>query len=180
MLLTKPQLNRFWREWLSIVLANGWQKQQAETERHALLRRAGFTSLTQVDHVNGFTAVLKELAALQENLTGMVRADANPRRMMIWNIEKKAPNGYWRPIAADRHFGTDLDAMTDVQLQQLLYTVSDRAVHAHRTATETQRRQVNGQRRAAAPEPRINFTDLPASATSAPAAVAYAKENAPF
>ena len=105
LLITKPQQYRFFREWSGIVSANGWPHDQAETERHALLKRAGFNSLTEVTPVAGFTAVLKELAAMQENLAGMIRADANPRRMMVWNIHKKSPAGYWQSIARDR-FGT--------------------------------------------------------------------------
>ena len=173
LLITKPQQDRFFREWSGIVSANGWPHDQAETERHALLKRAGFNSLTEVTPVAGFTAVLKELAAMQENLAGMIRADANPRRMLIWNIRKKSPPGYWQSIARDRFATDDLDALNDTQLQQLLYTVSDRAVQEHRPATKTQRRYVARVIRATPdPEARMKFPDLAASPVPDPEFVA--------
>lgn len=167
LLISKPQQHLFWREWSKIVSSHGWAPGQAETERKALLQRIGFTSLTQVDPVNGFTAVLKELAVLQENLTGMIRADGNPRRMMIWNIRSKSADGYWQRIALDR-FGTgDLESLSDAQLQQLLYTVSDRqATHAPDTL---QKRALAQRQRRADPkaEGRVKFPDLGAPAKAA-------------
>ena len=166
LLISKPQQHLFWREWSKIVSSHGWAPGLAETERKAMLQRIGFTSLTKVDPVNGFTAVLKEMAVLQENLTGMMHADDNPRRMMIWNIRSKSADGYWQSIARDR-FGTDnLDSLSDAQLQQILYTVSDRqATHAPDTL---QKRAIAQRQRRADPkaEGRVKFPDLPAPATA--------------
>ena len=184
MLLSPPQVNRFWRDWSAIIRTRGWDKTQAETERRALLQRAGFSSLTEVDKVGGFTALLKEMAALKENLSGMLRADANPRRVLIWNIEHKSPAGYWQSIAQDRFGTTDMDALQDHQLQQLLYTICDRLVQEHKPATQARRKTTNHQRQAAAPEPRLKFPDLKPSDQAAPAprqlVAAGDLENQPF
>ena len=93
MLLTPPQLKRFWSKqdgWPVIVKAHGWDAINGELQRKALLRRAGFDSLTQVDRLEGFTAVLKEMAILQDNLAGMLHADANPQRVLIHTINELA------------------------------------------------------------------------------------------
>lgn len=176
MRISKPQQFRFFREWQSIVRSNDWSHAQAETERHALIERAGFSSLKDVDHTHGYTAVLKELAALNEDLSGMLQADANGRRTMIWKIKHTVGENYWQKIARDR-FGTDdLDALKDEQLKQLLFTVSDRTVQAHLPATVECRRNANRRRRATPdPEARIKFPDLPAVPKPE-----YASDNAPF
>ncbi|MEI7733210.1 MAG: hypothetical protein WCO56_26805 [Verrucomicrobiota bacterium] len=63
MLLTKPQILRFWREWSTIVQANKWDKKTAEEQRHLLIQRAGFQSLTQVTKKQGFDELLAQLYA---------------------------------------------------------------------------------------------------------------------
>ena len=167
MLLTKPQLSRFWRAWSAIVSANNWPHDQAERERHALLSRAGFRSLTEVDHLNGFTAVLKELAILQENLTGMLYADENPRRVLIHTIRKLADEPYIVALAASSRFQTsDWTALDLVSLEQLRFTLSDRQVGQHRPATAARRRSA----------PRSRITDHESRITFPE----YASENAPF
>lgn len=100
MLLTRPQQLRFFREWSKVVSENGWPRDQAEAERKALLRRAGFDSLTAIDPVSGFTAVLKELAAAQENLAGMLYADDNPRRLLVHSCRQLADEAYIVGLAA--------------------------------------------------------------------------------
>lgn len=141
MLLTKSQQYRFWREWLAACRAQKWVKTSAEidTERHAMLQRAGFRSLKDVDPHAGFTAVLRELAALQDNLAGIMRADANPRRTRLHKIKDHAASivrrnpychgsadAYLRKIMLDKfgHFQTD--DLTGEQLDQLLSTVAAR------------------------------------------------------
>ena len=157
MLITKSQQYRFFREWSKIKSARDWTHDQAEAERHALLIRCGFNSLTEVDHIHGFTAVLKQLAILQENITGMVRADANGRRMMIYNIRTKSPtDSFWRTIAQDRFGNDDLDLLSDQQLEQLLYTICDRQVGQHRNSTKSARKTAS-QARPEPTESRIKF-----------------------
>ncbi len=162
LLITKPQQYRFFREWSQIVSANGWPHDQAETERKALLRRAGFNSLTEVDPVAGYTAVLKELAALQDNLSGMLYADENPRRLLIHNCRKLADEAYIVGLAAsDRFKSDDWTALPTEILNQLRNTLADRMVQQHRPVTKAQRSYVNRQRRASAPDPeaRIKFPE---------------------
>jgi hypothetical protein len=158
MLISKAQQYTFWRQWNSIVTAKAWPRDQAESERHALLQRAGFHSLTVVDKVGGFTAVLKELAALRDNLTGMVRADANPRRVLLYTIRRAGP--YAQAIARDK-FGTDdYDMLEQWKLEQLRNTLADRAVAQHKPDTQEARSKRNRQRRQSAasnPESRIAF-----------------------
>ena len=165
MRLTKPQQQRFWREWSSVKTsfkAEGQTDAQIENERYAMLQRASFDSLTEVDPDTGFTAVLKELAALQSNLTGVLQADANKRRQKIWLIKHKGAPGYWRKIALDRFGTADLDTLKDAQIDQLLYTVSDCQTQQHFPNTQTHRSAVNRQRRAqAAANPTSRLPALP-------------------
>ena len=170
MLLTKPQQQRFWREWSAACRAQGWTAAQSWTgaqidnERHAMLTRAGFDSLTQVDTGPGYTRLLKELAVLQENVAGMLAADANKRRQTIYLIQHKCAPVYWQSITQDRFHTIDLGALTDEQLRQLLYTLSDRAVAEHFQSTKNTRSLANAHRRsaqAAAPPPRPVFDPAP-------------------
>ena len=176
MLLTKPQQFRFFREWKSIVESRNWDRSQAEAERHALIERCGFTSLTHVDPSEGFTAVLKELAAMNDNIGGMLNADANKRRQKIYLI-KRVPAAYWQKIALDRFQTDDLDTLKDWQIDQLLFTVSDRqAVHSPGTL---QTRAIRNRHRRATPDPeaRIKFPDL---ADSYETLAREQLENCPF
>lgn len=82
MKLTPSQVQRFWREWPKACEANGWTRAagltaaQIDTKRKEFLARCGFTSLTLVDRVDGFTKVLKELQVLQGvNLAAAREAD---------------------------------------------------------------------------------------------------------
>ncbi|HWX18757.1 MAG TPA: hypothetical protein VN578_02515 [Candidatus Binatia bacterium] len=74
MLLSKPQRDRFWREWSAACEAQGWTILNGETDfditarRHELLRSCGFSSLTLVDRKAGFDKVLAALGALQSKL----------------------------------------------------------------------------------------------------------------
>lgn len=166
MLITDPQKFRFFREWKAIVQARGWDHTKAEAERHALIERAGFSSLTEVDPDNGFTNVLKELAAMDDNLGGMLQTAANKRRQKIWKI-RQVPTAYWAKIATARFKTSDLASLKDWQIDQLLFTVSDRTVAQHRNETQERRRQTSRTRRAIQlPDARITF---PASAIGDPA-----------
>jgi hypothetical protein len=74
MQLTRSQQTRFWRDWTKAAVKNfprpQWSSAQIENERHALLRRAGFDSLTEVDPRAGFDRVLAELRAMQDDVPG--------------------------------------------------------------------------------------------------------------
>lgn len=154
MLITRSQQYTFWREWNAIVRAHGWDRHEAETQRKAMLDRAGFTSLTQVTRVDGFTAVLKEIAALKDDLNGMLRADENPRRVLVHKCRELADEPYIVALAASDRFKTnDWPALPLDQLTQLRNTLADRAVGQHRNSTLARRRATNRSRRAAAPTP---------------------------
>src|SRR4051812_21710202 len=89
--ISPSQLKRFWNKqngWPAIVAKHGWDSTQAETERKAMLARAGFDSLTLVDPGAGFSRVLNELAALNDDLAGMLKAQANERRVLEYKIEE--------------------------------------------------------------------------------------------
>lgn len=177
MLLSKDQVRRFFREWKTAcenqgwTSQNGWTSAQIENERHQLLDRAGFSSLTDVDRVTGFTAVLKELAILREDLSAMVRAESNPRRVLINSVASYARtlavnprddsyDSYIRHISVDR-FGTFLwRELTDDQLTQLRNTLADRCVQQHKFATQRRRSDQARHRRQSAtnqPDSRVHF-----------------------
>lgn len=101
MLLSPKQLRRFWSKkdgWPAIAAAHRWTPLDAEMQRKALLARAGFSSLTLVDPVAGFTRVLREMDALRDNLAGMLEHtdEANERRVLIHAIRELS-----------RHFAPD-------------------------------------------------------------------------
>jgi hypothetical protein len=155
MLLSPAQLHRFWREWSAACKVQQWPKDQIEPQRKAMLERAGFPSLKCVDQSKGFTAVLKELAILQDNIRGMLRADANERRQVTWMIQHSDQvyglgRAYWQAIALSRFKTTDLDQLTEDQLVQLRNTLADRAVQEHHRTTkilrsEKRKRTINPQ-----------------------------------
>ena len=136
MLLTRPQVRRFWREWVAACKAKGWTAAQSWTgaeiyaERHALLARAGFTSLTLVDPRAGFDRVLAELAALHSpaDIAPQLRAQAQPRTRLLYSIGHAGAAPYVIAAIARADFGTDdLDQLTEEQLRRL-------AIHlAHRS-----------------------------------------------
>lgn len=71
MKLSPSQVQRFWREWPKSAKAMGWTKAnglgaaEIDAKRKEFLLKCGFNSLTEVDRVDGFTKVLKELQVLQ-------------------------------------------------------------------------------------------------------------------
>ena len=111
-----------------------------------MLAKCGFRSLTLVDGRAGYTAVLKELAILRDDLSGMLRADDNERRVMLHTIGQlakqmspswvaSAPLGsaYLGAILLDRWGHMQIDRLSLDELEQLRYTLSARA-SAHRRA----------------------------------------------
>lgn len=65
MLLSKPQVDTFWSLWARVCRDRKWNdKATSESERRAFLARCGFSSLTKVDRVDGFTKVKNELLVM--------------------------------------------------------------------------------------------------------------------
>ena len=136
MLLSTLQTPRFWREWKRACRVHGWTDEkgwtqaQIDAERHALLLRAGFTSLTLVDPRAGFDRVLAELAALHSpaDIAPQLRAQAQPRTRLLYSIGHAGAAPYVIAAIARADFGTDdLDQLTEEQLRRL-------AIHlAHRS-----------------------------------------------
>lgn len=163
MILSKSQQLRFWREWSAACRAQGWTKAQSWTgaqidnERHALLERCGFDSLTKVDKQSGFDRVLKELATLQANLAGMLSADENPRRVLVHGIRKHGFNdAYVAAISIDRFGTTDWQKLPLDLLTKLRNTIADRAVVEHLPETIARRRAARRARSAAVPAAATN------------------------
>jgi len=154
MLLTKSQQLRFWREWSVACKVQGWTKAvswtgaQIDNERHALLARAGFDSLTKVDHLTGFDRVLAELAALAKpnDISPQMRAAEQPRIRLLHAIEAlgnkislgqtaTGQNSYVATISRDRFGVSDYTTLPLPQLEQLRNTLASRAA-AHRRRTQ--------------------------------------------
>lgn len=81
MLLTDAQVKRFWRDWSAACKAQGWTRAagltaaQIDQHRRALIERAGFRSLTEVDRSAGFGRVLSELGILLDRVKSAVESD---------------------------------------------------------------------------------------------------------
>jgi hypothetical protein len=146
MKLTSPQLSRFWREWSAIVSAKKWHKVEAELQRYALLARAGFDSLTQVDKQKGFDRVLAELSAIArpDDIEPQMRAAQMPRTRFYYAIIKlareiepsyieSAPlgSGYLGAIMRDKYGHYDIDRLPESELEHLRNTLQARLL-AHR------------------------------------------------
>lgn len=160
MLLTKDQQRRFWRDWQSAcrsqgwTAANSWTGLQIDNERHSLLRRAGFNSLTEVDRGPGFDRVLAELGQLQNNAARTIetlpaeklavpagrqgyvfqRDTPGYRRRLLWLVRKHSlPLGgepYVLALARDKFRITaglsTIEDLSTVQLHQLMMTLNAR------------------------------------------------------
>jgi hypothetical protein len=143
--LTKAQQQRFWREWGAAkreqgwLPENGWSAEQIENERYALLRRAGFESLTEVDRLAGFDRLLAELAALSRpaDLEAQMREQEMPRRRLEYAINKLAKgispgqlsggvNPYLGAILSDRFGHCDLGRLSLEELEQVRNTLAAR------------------------------------------------------
>ena len=66
MKLTPLQQQRFWREWSRITRHFNWDKEESELQRKEMLRLEGYTSLTEVDKMQGFDDILGALLALRD------------------------------------------------------------------------------------------------------------------
>ena len=162
MLLTPSQSSRFWREWAACIRLHKWSKPDAETQRKALLQRAGFTSLTLVDKLTGYDRVLSALAILTrpDDLAPQIREAEMPRTRLVFACRQLADEPYIVALAASARFKClDWPAMDLDTLVQLRNTLADRAVSHHRPATTANRRHANSQRPKSAPT-RQTFPEL--------------------
>jgi len=170
MKLTTSQTQTFWKQWNSIVAAQHWDRTEAEEERKSLLARAGFTSLTLVDKVKGFSRVLAELAAARGDLNGVLRANNNNRRVLLQVIRKyalrlgpedpAAPLGmaYLKTLLPERFRTSDIDDLKEADLVQLRDTLADRCVEFHKDDTLRRRAAMRKLRKKQAdPTSRITF-----------------------
>jgi len=150
MLLTKAQQRRFWAGWQAACKAQGWTKAnswtglQIDNERHALLEKCGFDSLTKVDPLAGFDRVLAELRSVSQpaNLDAQLRQAKMPRTRLLYaiaSLDKQisggarspsapdyAPSPYVAAIMKDRFNTVELDRLSLEQLTQLRNTLAAR------------------------------------------------------
>ncbi|MEN6533068.1 MAG: hypothetical protein ABFD89_05355 [Bryobacteraceae bacterium] len=163
MLLSKKQTCVFWHEWAACVRLHHWPTSEAETQRKAMLARAGFTSLTKVDKLTGFDHVLAEIKALSQpsDLEAQLRQQNQPRTRLVYACRKLADEAYIVALAASTRFNTsDWTALPMETLEELRITLSDRQVEKRRHGTAETRAIKARARKAAAPAPRITFPDL--------------------
>lgn len=162
MLLTKSQQKRFWRDWgiyrrrhrspggtSSASPHSLITDAQIENERHALLERAGFDSLTQVDPGAGFDRVLAELQALinPDDLDAQLRQITMPLERLRYACRLLAkaicdlnpssashPEAYLRRLLVDRFHTMSLDDLDETQLTQLRNTLAARRSSSRRSS----------------------------------------------
>ena len=136
--LTPSQQHRFWSKWNAIVSIANWTRTEAEAERHALLQRVGFSSLTLVDKLKGFDRVLAALSAIDhpDDLDAQLRQITMPRTRLIFAVRKlssklspaRAPHVYACAIAKDKFGQPDVERLTDSQLLDLRNTLAARLI----------------------------------------------------
>ena len=188
----------FWREWSAacraagMTTANGWTSAQIDNERHALLSRAGFDSLTRVDKLAGFDRVISELKVLSHpaDMDAQLRQEGMPRKRLYFAIDKLgqqlshawsegAPFGsiYIGVIMLGRWGHQDPDRLSEADLTQLRNTLADRLVQEHKPATQARRAAANHHRRA---EPKPPGRIALAPSPMPDAATAAQDDNTPF
>jgi hypothetical protein len=146
MLLSKHQQHRFWRDWSVAchrqgwIAAQSWTNHQIEKERHSLLQRAGFDSLTKVDPLKGFDRVLAELALLikPDDLNAQLRQKNMPRIRLLHSIRSldarlslvpsdvPGISAYTASILRDLYGHADLDILSDDQLENVRNILANR------------------------------------------------------
>lgn len=152
MLLTKPQLTYFWRLWGNLINQYQWDKTEAETQRKSALKRAGFTSLTEVTKTNGFDDLIAELKALEKpsEIAPQMRQVLMPRTRMIVKIQtelcthlatvlnggqktddERAAEAYILTIMRTKYKAQTFDDLQDQQLRMLIVDIT-RAVNQKR------------------------------------------------
>ena len=142
MKLTPSQCKTFWRLWSAIARRARWDAQEAESERRALIERAGFQSLTAVDPLTGFDRVLAELNAIlhPDNLNAQLRQVNMPRIRLIHAIRQLQDEPYILAIARDKFARSDWENLPLPQLHQLRMTL---AASSRRRAISTQFKTTN-------------------------------------
>lgn len=157
MKLSRHQQSRFWREWSAACQRMGWLKElgvsegDIENQRYALLERAGFDSLTKVDHLAGYDRVLAELSALNhpDSIDAQLRQERMPRTRLIYAINTlcrefsivagyEVLHPYAEHIMQDRWGHTDPDRLSLPELEQLRNTIQARV-----TAHKARQRETN-------------------------------------
>ena len=136
MFLTPSQTDRFWREWNNITRTHAWDKPESEIQRKLLLNRAGFTSLTLVDKLDGFDRVLAELAAIlkPDDLEAQMRESNMPRTRLLFAVGRlstplspgRSHLSYACAIARDKFGTADIESLHDGQLLDLRNTLAAR------------------------------------------------------
>jgi hypothetical protein len=135
--ISPSQQKLFWRKWAAVKSKHGWTTDQAETERKALLTRAGSIPSPTLIPIKGFSRVLNELAALNDDLAGMLKAQANERRVLEYKIEELGiaisggilgtrRSSYTAALMIDRYGHADTDRLSLEELKQLVFTLSAR------------------------------------------------------
>lgn len=91
--LSPGQISTFWRLWPQACRMQGWPKAEHESQRKEFLLRCGFRSLTEVDKLDGFTKVLRELEILiRPSINSAREADdltINRARTIRWVIRNE-------------------------------------------------------------------------------------------
>lgn len=96
MLLSKDQVNLFWRLWAKACKAQSWDREHGlnsaavDARRKAFLKDCGFESLTLVDQIDGFSKVKRELLKLDVQIQGAreeVQPEIERSRKARWFIE---------------------------------------------------------------------------------------------
>jgi hypothetical protein len=174
MLLTKPQTQRFWREWTIIkrqLKAAGSTDAQCENERYDMLQRAGFNSLTEVDTRAGFDAVLAQLGLMREDIArtaetlpaetirlpageGTTKTKDTPgyRRRILYLVRKHSlalgGEPYVLALARDRFGITEglrtIEDLATDKLHQLMITLNSRE-HTRKKKAQRARRSCASQ-----------------------------------
>jgi len=132
--MTPLQNSLYFREWGKVRAAC---KEQGFPipDRHSIHVKALGQDKSHLDFSNeDFDQVLAEFRAISQpdNVTAQLRQQDQPRRRLLYSIQRLAPEPYWRAIARDR-FGTADETSLDLeQLRQLRITLAARAHSRHR------------------------------------------------
>lgn len=138
-MLTKRQNFLYWTEWNAArkaVLAAG----QPEPDRHTLHISALGYDKSHLTLTNGeFDKILSAFRALSRpsDLDSQVSLASMPRTRVLYGL-RNHPLGlpYVLAVAKDKFGTSDLDALTDPQLEQLRNTMANRTLARNRRARE--------------------------------------------
>lgn len=151
MLLAPKQVSWFWRDWSAVCRLKEWSREQAEIERKAYLETLGFSSLTEVDRLDGFDCVMAGLAAVlyPDDLKRQMRFSTMKRTRIYFAIRKLAheispaevksyafESPYADSVMRDRFGHNDPDRLSLEELEQLRYTLAARLYDKRHEARE--------------------------------------------